>query len=209
MDDRLVKNLRTGMLVASVAVVVLAVGIILLAMMTPGNWVEVHESEPIAIGMEGTNVRVKGTVEVDSNMPYALEGVDVSLVMVDRERGSRTTLYSESGIHVPPGRSTISIDSGISASTVMLMIRDRAVKDGAPLEMELDVDCRYMLGLAGFHLTSDILVPLTWTLFPEPTFPSRFACPGWRIGSCPMTGGYRYPAEGSPSIWPSSPTTAD
>ncbi len=161
MDDRLAKNLRTGMLVASVAVVVLAVGIILLAMLTPGNWVEVHESEPIAIGINGTNVRVTGTVEVDSNMPYAVEDVDVSLVMVDRERGSRTTLYSESGIQVPPGRSTISIDSGISASTVMLMVRDRAVKDGAPLEMVLDVDCRYMLGLAGFHLTSDMMVPVT------------------------------------------------
>ena len=161
MDDRLAKNLRTGMLVASVAVVVLAVGIILLAMFAPGNWIEVRESEPISIGMEGTSVRVKGTVEVDSNMPYALKDVDVSLVMVDRERGSRTTLYSESGIHIPPGRSTISIDSGISASTVMLMIRDRAVKDGAPLEMELDVECRYMVGLAGFRLTSDLLVPVT------------------------------------------------
>ena len=161
MDDRLAKNLRTGMLAASVAVVVLAVGIILMAMLAPGNWIEVHESEPISIGMEGTSVRVTGTVEVDSNMPYALEDVDVSLVMVDRERGARTTLYSESGIHVPPGRITISIDSGISASTVMLMIRDRAVKDGAPLEMELDVDCRYMLGLAGFRLTSDIMVPVT------------------------------------------------
>lgn len=62
MDDRLAKNLRTGMLVASVTVVILAVGIILLAMMTPGNWVEVHESEPIAIGINGTNVRVTGTV---------------------------------------------------------------------------------------------------------------------------------------------------
>lgn len=161
MDDRLAKNLRTGMLVASVAIVVLAVGIILLAMLAPGNWIEVRESEPIAIGMEGTSIRVTGTVEVDSNMPYTLEDLDVSLVMVDRERGSRTTLYSESGIHVPSGRSTISIDSGISASTVMLMVRDRAVKDGAALEMELDVDCRYMLGLAGFHLTSDIMVPIT------------------------------------------------
>ena len=161
MNDALAKKLRNGMLVASVFIVIISVGIVLLALLTPGNWIEVHESEPLMIKMEGTSIRMTGTIETDSNMPYTLKDVDISLVMIDRERASKTVLYSESGIQIYPGSNEILVDSHISASTVMLMIRDKAVKDGSPLCMELNMNCRYMLNLAEFHLTSDIRIPIT------------------------------------------------
>ena len=161
MDRIIAKKLRKGILVASISVMVLAIGIILFAMMIPGNWIEVHANEPVSIKMNGTDISISCTATVDSNMPYTMNDVDVSLLMVDRARGSSTTLYSESGIQIPPGRSTIPIDTKISASTALLIIRDQAAKDGSPLSLELKVDCRYMLDMAGFQLTSDILVPVT------------------------------------------------
>ena len=161
LSEGIARRIRRIIACISAIAILSVVVIVLIALSPSGNWFELEDGYSLDMEMEDTRIVIRCEAVLDSNVPYALDDVEVSLSMVDEERGSRAILFSESGIEILPGKNDLSLEASISAPTVMLIVRDAAMKDGMPLDFRLNVECGYMLGMADFSLESSVRMPVT------------------------------------------------
>lgn len=157
-----VRKCRKGLLVFTVALFVIVLGTIIIALTPSGNWITVEQTSPVEIERNGANLDMSFSVEVASKMPYDINGMDITLTLFDHARGSAVPLYKEEGITIFAHRTTeLTIEASVWMPTAALVIRDLAMKDGAPLHLDLTAQCSYLAGMASFMLVSEIEVPVT------------------------------------------------
>ncbi len=161
-DATTVRRCRKALLIGSVAVFVVIMTVIVIAFIPSGNWLEIQQTSPVEVSLDGSDMDVSFTVDVTSRMPYDVDDLGIALVLTDRGRGSSVPLYSADGIRLAANETTsLTIETSIWMPATLLTVRDLAMRDGAPLHLELTASCGYLGGLASFRLTSDLDVPVT------------------------------------------------
>lgn len=155
-------RIRLLLSAASLATMAACLLIVLVAMTPSGEWITIEGEGMPTISSEESGFVLRYSAEATSHMPYDLEDLEGELYLTDPVRGSRALICEFEGVCIPAGRtSSIGIESGISAVTAALIVRDLAVKDGAPLHFDLVLSCSYLLGMADFRLETGIDVPVT------------------------------------------------
>ena len=155
------RRCRIGLLIGSAVAFAIVILIVLIALTPSGNWLEIHQGSPAEVSRDGASLKISFSVEVDSNMPYDVEGLDIALTMADHGRGSSVPLCSKEGVRIAShGTTEVPIEMSVRIPTAALVLRDLAMKDGAPLHFDLSAKCRYLHGTASFELATEIDVPV-------------------------------------------------
>lgn len=156
--------LRRVLLAASILIFAAVIVIVLAAVLQQGEWLKASETEPLELSVDGTEIRVQYSVEVESGMPYDLSDITASIYLCDHTRGSSALLGTVDGLTIEGGGKTlVEFDTGFSSVTTFLIFRDLAVNDGKPLHFDIVVSCGYLMGLASFTLTAEVDVPVSET----------------------------------------------
>lgn len=156
------RKIRSILSAASIVVMAACLVIVLVAMAPSGEWVSIEEIEAPSVSSDDSGFILRYSAEATSHMPYDLDDLEGELHLTDPVRGSRALICTVDGLSIPAGGSAIlEIESEISAVTSMLIFRDLAMKDGAPLHFDLELSCSYLLGMAEFRMCVGIDVPVT------------------------------------------------
>lgn len=162
MDGIAMRRIRLLLSAASVSAMAACLAIVLVAMTPSGEWISIEEIEAPSLSSDGSGTVLRYSAEATSNMPYDLDDLEGEIYLTDPVRGSRALICEVGGLSIPAHGSTVlEIESEISAVTAVLIVRDLAMRDGAPLHFDLVLSCTYMLGMADFRITAGIDVPVT------------------------------------------------
>ena len=155
------KARRAVRIISSATVAVVAVAI-LSAVIMPGGDLLMVDGDPLSVEQDGSDIRISGSYDVRSKLPYAISELSISVRLADDAHGSTLILWQADGMEIPArGTARIDIDTGIFAPMLAIFASDLLSDDDPMPVLRIDASFRYILRTVDVSISADVSLPLS------------------------------------------------
>ena len=155
------KARRVVRLISSTIVAILAVAI-LSAVVMPGGDLLMVDGDPLSVEQDGSDIRISGSYDIRSKLPYAISDLSISVRLADDAHGSTLILWQADGMEIPARGSTrIDIDTGIFSPILAIFASDLLSDEDPTPVLRVDSSFRYIMRTVDVSISADVSLPLS------------------------------------------------
>ncbi len=136
--------------------------VIAFGLLLPGS---VHLSmgdEGLSYEVDGMTVEVSGTCVVDSDLPYDVDDLSVTVTLLGVGDVGDIAVWGDSGIRIPAGE-TVSLEMSTTLyyPALYFLVMETVGDDSSEFRFRIDAECGYMAGLVDIRVVADISFSLS------------------------------------------------
>lgn len=145
------------MVLAAVPVIV-AVSIsavVAIGLLIPGS-IHISTGEgQFSYNVSGMVLNVSGTCEIDSELPYDVDDLSVTVLLLG-EGVDDVTIWSTHGVRIPSGDTvTLDVTATVYYPALYLLIMEKIDQDSSVFDFRIYAECRYMADLIDIRVQAD------------------------------------------------------